>query len=128
MKKIFLTLSFVLLWAVWYFTFPYLLIWLEGCSFFSTLPDATFINYRLPGELPAYIGAFLLQFFARPAVGAAVQALLAVLFVYGLTVIVERIFKKGASLSWVVMPALPVYLYHQIGDHTLSLSVLLTLV
>jgi hypothetical protein len=128
MKKIFLILSFVLLWAVWYFTFPYLLIWLEGCSFFSTLPDATFINYRLPGELPAYIGAFLLQFFARPAVGAAVQALLAVLFVYGLTVIVERIFKKGASLSWVVMPALPVYLYHQMGDHTLSLSVLLTLV
>ena len=67
-------LLLIIFWSVWFFAFRYYLIWLEGFSYFSTLPDFA-AQYRLiPEGLPGYIGAFLHQFYSMPVLGAAIQA------------------------------------------------------
>ena len=113
MKKFVPVLTFVLLWATWYFFYPYFLIWLEGFSFFTTLPDFTEIHFHLPGDIFRYVGSFLLQFYAYPAAGAAIQALLPVLFVLCITIIIKRLFKDPDSLVWFAYLFLPLYLYYQ---------------
>lgn len=123
MKKFVPVLTFVLLWATWYFFYPYFLIWLEGFSFFTTLPDFTEIHFHLPGDIFRYVGSFLLQFYAYPAAGAAIQALLPVLFVLCITIIIKRLFKDPDSLVWFAYLFLPLYLYYQMSDMTLVRSI-----
>ena len=71
---------FVIFWSVWFFCYRHYLIWLEGYSFFSTLPD--FLPQYLGAKegIPGYIGAFLHQFYAMPALGAAIQAFLTICY------------------------------------------------
>ena len=122
MRKYIYILFFVFLWAMWYFVYPYYLMWLEGAAFFSTLPDFTTIYFNLPEDLFRYMGAFLLQFYAYPAVGAAIQALLPVLFVICIFSVIRRLFKESDGLLWIAFIALPVYVYCQLNDLTLTWS------
>ena len=122
MRKYINILFFVFLWAIWYFAYPYFLIWMEGFSCFSTVPDFTTIHFDLPKGIFRYMGAFLLQFYAHPAIGAAIQALLAVLFVLCLSSIIRRLFKESDGLLWISFATLPAYVYCQMGDLTLARS------
>lgn len=122
-KLLLLSLTYVALWAVWYFAYPYFLIWLEGFSFFTTLPDFTAIHFHLPEDIFRYVGSFLLQFYAFPAAGAAIQALLPLLFVLSIMAIIKRLFKDSEGLVWISYLFLPLYLYYQMSDMTLVRSI-----
>lgn len=121
MKKIILIfITFMALWAGWYFCYPNYLRWLEGFSFFSTLPDYTFLIYDLPQDIFKYIGAFLLQFYSVPAIGAALQALFPVLVILCAYVIVCRLSDDCERLMWIAFLPLPAVLYHQLNDLSLA--------
>ncbi|MBR2063567.1 MAG: hypothetical protein IJ971_02600 [Bacteroidales bacterium] len=110
----------IALWASWFFSYPYFLRWLEGYSFFCTLPDFTRIHYDLPADLPMYAGSFLLQFYSWPAAGALIQAVIAVLFVICIWESIKRFFDCPESLIWVAFLPLPVFVYYQLSDLTLA--------
>lgn len=128
MKKILFSLAFVLLWSGWYFGFPYLLVWMEGFSFFTTLPDYISLNFSLPRDMSSYVGAFLLQFYSCPAAGAAIQALLPMLVISSLAILIGRLFKDGDTLTWISFLPLPVLIYYQMKDMTLVVSVSLAVI
>ena len=115
-----LIVSVVGLCGAWYFSYPYFLRWLEGYSFFSTLPDFTRVHYDLPADLIRYIGAFLLQFYRFPLAGALIQASLAVLMVGCIWGCVKRIFAEPESMMWLSFLPLPVFVHYQMSDLTLS--------
>lgn len=119
-KKYIPVLVFVCLWIAWYVCYPYFLIWLEGYSFFTTLPDFVTIHFKLPDEISRYVGAFLLQFYAWPAVGAMIQALLPTLFLLCMLFIVRRLFKDHEGVMWLAYVPLPLFVYWQISDMTLA--------
>ena len=80
MKKILLIQSLLLIPVVfvfWVVAYPETLQWMEEYSFFSTLPDFTHLQVRLPGDALRYLGAFLLQFYRWTWVAAALQTLFA---------------------------------------------------
>ena len=121
MKKIILILvTFMLLWAGWYFCYPNYLRGLEGFSFFSTLPDFAGLSLDMPRDFFKYIGAFLLQFYANPAVAAAFQALFPVLVILCTYVMVRRLSDDNERLMWVAFLPLPVVLYYQLNDFNLA--------
>ena len=122
-KLLLLSLTYVALWVVWYFAYPYFLIWLEGFSFFTTLPDFTAIHFHLPEDTFRYVGSFLLQFYAFPAAGAAIQALLPVLFILSIMAIIKRLVENSEGLVWIAYAFLPLYLYYQMSDMTLVRSI-----
>ncbi|MBR5835921.1 MAG: hypothetical protein IKY66_07120 [Bacteroidales bacterium] len=122
MRKYIYILFFVFLWAMWYFAYPYFLIWLEGFSCFSTVPDFTTIYFDLPEDIFRYMGAFLLQFYAHPVIGAAIQAMLPVLFVLCVSSVIRRLFKESEGMLWIAFAALPVYVHYQMSDLTLTRS------
>ena len=102
MKKMSLAL-FVLFWAVWFFFCRYYLIWLEGYSYFSTLPDYTSLFKSIPYGLSCYVGSFLHQFYIYPAAGAAIQALFSVLPFVCAAVVITRLFKEPNRLVWLAL-------------------------
>jgi hypothetical protein len=112
-------LTFVALWSLWFFGFPNTIIWLEGFSFFCTLPDYTGLNLDIPGSVFQYMAAFLLQFYKWPAVGAAIHSLLPVLFVFFVWIAVSRLFSKSEGLLWIAYLPLPWFIYSQMNDLTL---------
>lgn len=115
-----LIVSVVVLCATWYVSYPYFLRWLEGYSFFSTLPDFTGIHYDLPADLIPYLGAFLLQFYSMPLAGALIQAVVSVLFISCIWGCIRRIVADPESLMWVAFLPLPVFVHFQLSDLTLS--------
>ena len=66
---------FVAVWLVWYNCYYYVLIWLEGYSYYSDLPDLTFLASTMPDDFCKIIGSYILQFYYYPMVGAAFQAM-----------------------------------------------------
>ena len=95
----FVMLSAVIaLFAAWLVAYPYFLRWLEGFSFFCTLPDFTRIHYDLPADLTKYAGAFLLQFYSSPVAGALIQTATAVLFVSCIWGCVKRLVPEPETL------------------------------
>lgn len=128
MKKYIPVLMFICLWAAWYFTYPYFLVWLEGFNFFSTLPDFTTIHFDLPRDIFRYIGAFVLQFYSSPAVAAMVHALIPVLFLLCMILIVRRLFKNNDGLLWLAYLPLPFFIYHQMSDMTLAGTLMILVV
>lgn len=118
MKKLFVSVlaAFAIFWAVWFFSFRHYLIWLEGYSFFAALPDVASNFFAVNEGLQGYIGAFLHQFYAMPAVGAAIQSLLTVVPVFCLGVVVLRLFKNPEKLLWIAMLPLPYVAYRQFWD------------
>jgi uncharacterized integral membrane protein len=110
------SLAFIIFWAVWFFAYRYFLIWLEGYSFFSTLPDFSNLYKAIPEGLPGYIGAFLHQFYKWPAAGAAIQALMTVWPVICTGVIVNRLFENPGRLLWIAFLPLPYFVFRQFWD------------
>lgn len=125
MKKYIPVLIFVCLWVAWFVCYPYFLVWLEGYSFFSTLPDFTIVHFKLPLDIFRYIGAFLLQFYAWPAVGAMVQALIPILFLFCMILIVRRLFKDHDDVMWLSYIPLPFFIYYQMSDMTLARTIMI---
>lgn len=111
MKRFIALTAFLILWGGWFLGFPYYLRWLEGISFFSTLPDFTTLHLHLPGDIFSYAGAFLLQFYAYPAVGAAIQAAFPILCVMCLVSVIRRIFRDPDGLGWTAFLTLPLFVY-----------------
>lgn len=133
MKKIFNTpgkllilisvVLFVVFWAVWFFAFRYYLIWLEGYSYFSALPDFSSLYKNIPEGLPGYVGAFLHQFYAVPALGAAIQAFFTVWPSVCIAIIFARFFKEPVRLMWIALIPMvfiagrqfwDLYMYHMV--------------
>ena len=54
MVSLFLVLL-IIFWSVWYLAFRHYIVWLEGFSYFSTLPDFTAMYRSIPEGLPGYI-------------------------------------------------------------------------
>lgn len=119
-KTTVILLTFILLCAGWHFCFPYYLRWLEGFTFFSTLPDYTFLIHDLPKEIFKYIGTFLLQFYAIPVAGPALQALYPVLITLCAYVIVCRLSDDNRNLMWIAFLPLPLIVYNQLDDMNLT--------
>ena len=119
MKKLILLITFLLLWAGWYFSYPYLLMWFEGFSFFSTLPDFTWVHYTFPEDIFRYVGSFLLQFYAWPAAGAAIQAALPIVYLACLLLLIKALFKRTDGLLWLAFIPLPFFVFLQLSDMTL---------
>lgn len=122
------SLLFVVMWMVWFFGYRYFLIWLEGYSFFSTLPDFSNLYKGIPEGLPGYIGAFLLQFYKWPVVGAAIQAFFAVWPAVCVGIVIIRLFKDPARLLWVAFIIVPIFAYRQFWDMLLYHSVFYSLI
>lgn len=112
MKRFFVfILISVLLWAMWFFLCPYSLVLLEGFDFFAALPDFTFLNLDIPGAPLKYISAFLLQFYAHPALAAVIHTLLPMLSVFCIWLIFKNV--------WIALLPLPLLLWYQTGDLSL---------
>lgn len=79
----------VVVMVEWLVFYPHTMVWLEGVSFFSTAPDFTSLQVQLPADIFPYCGAFLLQFFRWPLMGAFIMALLVWIVVMGLDVAVR---------------------------------------
>jgi len=122
MKRLITFIVFLILWGGWFFIFPDYLRWLESISFFSTLPDFTMLHFHLPDDIFRYCGAFILQFYAYPALGAAIQAAFPLLCVLCLQFIIRRIFKDPDNLSRIAFITLPVFVYLLADDTPLVRS------
>ncbi len=80
MKRTLLLHSALLLPAMfvfWIAAYPETMRWMEGVSYFSTLPDFLHLQVRYPSGALKYAGAFLLQFYHSPVLGALLQTLFA---------------------------------------------------
>ena len=101
------TVTFILIWAMWYFMCPNYLRMLEGFDFFTTLPDFTDLNLEIPKPILMYISSFLLQFYSFPLAGAAINALIILLQVIFIDVVVRKIFKDAKGLWWMALLIMP---------------------
>lgn len=116
-------LLFVVFWSVWFYCYRHYLIWLEGYSFFSTLPDFASQYFSIKEGLPGYIGAFLHQFYHIPLLGAAIQSLLTVIPAFCLGIILIRLFKNPEAILWVSVIPLAFITYRQFWDFHLYYTV-----
>jgi len=122
------TIIFLIFWAVWFFFYRHYLIWLEGYSFFSTLPDFASQYLRVEEGLPGYIGSFLHQFYSMPAIGAAIQSLITLCPSICLAVIVVRVFKNPETVLWIALLPLPFMTYRLFWDLYLYYTLIAVLV
>ena len=122
-KTLAFAVTTILLWAAWFFCYPYFLRWLEGFNFFSSLPDFSALNLDLPGKGLRYVASFLLQFFGYPAAGAAIMAILPLIVILSSWCVIRRLFKESDSLLWLAFLPLPFAVNAQMGDITLVPSV-----
>lgn len=116
------TSVYVIFWALWYFCYKYVLIWLEGYSYFSTLPDYWELCKSLPSGFLIYVGSFLHQFYLMPAVGAAIQALFDLWPVLCTGIMVIRLTKDPGRFLWISLIPLPFFAYQQFWDLNLLLA------
>ena len=119
---------FAVLWAVWFFGYRYFLVWLEGFSYFSTLPDFMAMHKQIPHGLLTYIGSFLHQFYSMPAAGAAIQAFIGIWIVVCTGISLIRIFKNAERALWLSFIPLPFFIYIQFWDLQMVNSVFWLLV
>lgn len=115
---------FILLWAVWYFGYRHFLIWLEGFSYFSTLPDFMAAHKDMPYGLLAYVGSFLHQFYAMPTVGAAIQAFMATWVVICTGTALICLLKSPERALWISLVPVPFFIGLQFWDFRMLNSVL----
>lgn len=112
------------LWTIWFLAYRHYLIWLEGISYFSTLPDFFAQHKDMQYGLLAYIGSFLHQFYACPAVGAAVQTFMATWLVICTGIIIIRFFKNSKQAMWMSLIPVPFFVCFQFWDLRMLNSVL----
>ncbi len=115
-------LAFAVLFSVWYFGYHYFIIWLEGFSYYSDLPDFTALMLQLPDDYARYAGAFMLQFFKWPALGALLLTLQSLAVAFCLYVIVRRLFESD-HLFWIAFLPLPLLVKFQSIDLTASVVI-----
>lgn len=111
MKKIILLHSAVLvptLFLFWLLAYRNTMWWMEGMSFFSTLPDFAILQARLPGGVVKYAAAFLLQFYHSSVMGALMQTLFAWIVMVCADVMAWRVLRR-VRYSWLAM--LPVAVF-----------------
>lgn len=130
MKKILLIQSLVLIPAVfifWIVAYPETLQWMEEYSFFSTLPDFTQIQVRLPGDALRYVGAFILQFYRWTWVAAALQTL----FAWGIMALASYALWRVARVEkfmWIAYLPVAVFVSYQCAYRDLQMTLVWTLV
>ena len=111
MKKIILLHSAVLvptLFLFWLLAYRNTMWWMEGMSFFSSLPDFAILQARLPGGVVKYAAAFLLQFYHSSVMGALLQTLFAWIVMVCADVVAWRLLRR-VRYSWLAM--LPVAVF-----------------
>ena len=126
MKKIVLRHSLVLLplvYLFWLLVYPNTLRWMEAMSFFSTLPDFVQLQVRYLDSYPDYAGAFLLQFYRWPVVGALIQTLFAWIVMFSADVVISRL-TSHREWMWLSFVAVGVLLAFQ-AQFTMLGSVIL---
>ena len=106
---------------VWYFVFPHYLWFLEGNSFFSTIPDFVGIQLSLPADWAEYAGAYLLQFYSYRVIGAIMQVLFVVVILLTSDWIVFRLF-RNKGLLWLSFIPVACFISGQFDDTTLVRS------
>lgn len=114
---------FVAFWALWFFCYRFYMIWLEGYSCFSSLPDFRSLYRGIPDGFCGYIGSFLHQFYSIPAVGAAIQAFFDVWPAVCVGVMIIRLFREPQRFLWISLLPLPFFAYFQFWDLHLILAV-----
>lgn len=87
------------LFLFWLLAYRNTMWWMEGMSFFSTLPDFAVLQARLPAGAVKYAAAYLLQFYHSPVAGALLQTLYAWIVMVCADVVVWRLVRR-ADLSW----------------------------
>lgn len=126
MKKIILTHSAIavpMLFVFWLTVYPHTMRWMEEYSFFSTLPDFLHLQVRLPADAVKYAGAFLLQFYRWPVVGALLQTLFAWIVLVCADVAVCRLLRRE-RLIWTAFIPVAVFVAGQCGYRDLEKSLL----
>lgn len=113
---LYVVVLFVISWTIWYYRYHYVLAWMEESSYFSTLPDFTFLGAMFPRDMLAYVGAYLLQFYYFPAVGAAIQALMPVLVFLAGCLMVVRWLGQPKRLLWLALIPVPLMVGCQLGS------------
>ncbi len=113
----------VVLWALWFFRYRFFMIWLEGFSYFSYLPDFKSLYGILEDGFFKYVGAFFLQFYKWPAIGALLQTFFAVWPAFCLGTVIIRLFRDPEKLMWLSYLYLPAFVYYQFWDLTLVHSI-----
>lgn len=113
---LYVVVLFVISWAIWYYRYHYVLAWMEENSFFSSLPDFTFLGAMFPRDALAYMGAFLLQFYYVPALGAAIQALQPMMVFLAGTLVVVRWLGQPKRLLWLALIPVPFFVGNQLGS------------
>ena len=117
-----LLLTFIGLTVLWRIKYPYFLIWLEGFTYFDTLPDFSTVLLNLPGDIFRYIGAFILQFYSHALTASLIQAALSIVFIVSIYLLIRNVVSEGGNLIWVAYLPLPLFIYYQLSDLTLSRS------
>lgn len=130
MKKILLIQSVLLLPVVfifWIVAYPETLQWMEEYSFFSTLPDFTHLQVRLPGDALRYVGAFVLQFYRWTWVAAAIQTLFAWVVMACSSWVLWRLLRIE-RLQWMAFIPVAAFLARQCTYRDLEWSLIWVLV
>lgn len=94
---------FITFWMVWYYRYHYTLSWMEESGYFSTLSDMIFLGAIFPADILKYVGAFLLQFYYYPIVGASIQALMPVFVFLAGSIVVIRLFQQPGRFLWLAL-------------------------
>lgn len=102
------------LFLFWLLAYRNTLWWMEGMSFFSTLPDFAVLQARLPEGIFKYAGAYLLQFYHSPILGALLQTLFAWIVMMCADVVVWRLVRR-VNLSWLAMVPVALFVALQCG-------------
>ncbi len=117
--------SAVLLPAVfvfWIAAYPETMRWMEGVSYFSTLPDFLRLQVRYPSGALKYAGAFLLQFYHSPISGALLQTLFAWVVMACADVAVRRLGR--GRMAWAAFVPVAVFVALQGGYRDLEGSLI----
>lgn len=125
MKKIVFFQVFItslVLFILAYKVYADYLWWLEGSSFFTTIPDFSRLQFSLPGELPQYVASFFVQFYKWPVCGALIQVGFAWLVLLAGHTICYLLFRNKGML-WLAFIPVVLFVSGQYDDLTLERSV-----
>lgn len=111
MKKIILLHTVLLvptLFLFWLLAYRNTIWWMEGMSFFSTLPDFSRLQARLPEGLVGYVAAYVLQFYRWAVAGALLQTLFAWIVMACADIVVWRVWHR-ADRAWLAFVPVGVF-------------------
>lgn len=122
--SVYIVVLFVGMWLVWYNCYYYVLLWLEGYSYYSDLPDLTQLASTFPDDIFKLAGSYLLQFYYYPIVGAAIQAAFPVVVMLCVAWMTLRLFRNPKGLLWLSLIPVSVFVGNQFWDTSIKDSVL----